>query len=283
MPLAGIFLSLGAGLLCGAVGSVAYGYLDHWIPFIYLNVILTFAFGALIGAVVGAGAVRGKIRNAWFVAGAATLCALVSHYIAWIAWIRAISSGELMVVMPQEMIQVIPKIAEIGVWTLSGSKPTGTLLYCFWAGEALLVVGTAIGISWSMIANKPFCERCQKWLGDGRTLAPLVPLADQAGLRKRLEGNDYNGFADLRPLQEDEDNSKHTLVTLNHCDGCQKLHLLSLSAITITVNKKGETTRNEEVVTRNLLVEPEVHQRVVQIYLSPPSAPDESEWAEPEE
>jgi hypothetical protein len=60
-------LGLPLMLIGGSVGSLVlsaiYGYAIFYIPFIYINLFVTFGFGALVGLLVGFAAKLGKVRN----------------------------------------------------------------------------------------------------------------------------------------------------------------------------------------------------------------------------
>jgi hypothetical protein len=58
----GVFTALLFMILLGSLAAAAYAYLILYIPFIYINALLTIGFGGVLAATAYAGAQRGRIR-----------------------------------------------------------------------------------------------------------------------------------------------------------------------------------------------------------------------------
>jgi len=62
-PLVGAVTAALAGIACACLLAVVYSFAIVWIPFVYLNVLLTLAFGGITGFAVAWFGQRMKIRR----------------------------------------------------------------------------------------------------------------------------------------------------------------------------------------------------------------------------
>lgn len=230
--------------------SWVYGYAEAWIPLIYLNVVLAFLYGLMVGGAVVLAVKKGKIRNRVIIVALGVLAAVLAEWWGWMAWIFAASSQEALVLNPIDILTlVIPKLAETGVWSIHGATPTGWILYLCWLGEVLFVVGMIYVTVSGGTGGEAYCEDCQAWVEDSQIFQPYGPVQTLAELRSELENHNYERITRLAPQQA----SPFYKLSLRRCN-CQKLHLFSLSEVTVTVNQKGETNTNDKPVLNNLLL-----------------------------
>ena len=251
-PLMVALLGLSAAVLTGAI----YGYALNYIPFIYLNFILTLVFGAAVGYAVGKGAKFGKIRSAKFTGLFGLVAGLLALYVSWVSWIHAWSGQEILASSFGETTDIMAAIAEEGAWSIFGMTPSGIGLYAIWAIEAVIIVGLASMVAAGSIATTPFCEACNCWVNKLKTVSGLTVVEDHGEMISQLEAAD---FSSLEALKTDGSEQQFTKVDLLHCPGCNDFHSLTLTAVTVIVDEDGDTNEDEEEIVENLLITAEDH------------------------
>ena len=268
----GIATTLGVGLLATLVLSLVYGYALAWIPFIYINVFIILGYGFGVGMAVNFGGKFGKIRNYGVMLGLGFLIGLFAEYAGWVVWMYATSSQSVLIFNPGELFGAIQLLAEVGVWNLKGWTPTGAALYIMWGIEAVTVIGmsTMMGASG---ANDPYCERCHTWVDQNESLGPFSPeLASD--FVHNLESEKYEALAGLVVCPPAD---LFVQADLNHCPGCNQLHLLTLKTITLSLDKDGKTQKSEQPISEHMLVTAEVHQAIRESASRTPEAQSETE------
>ncbi len=191
-----------------------------------------------------------RVRNQAAVIGMALVGAAVAEWWGWVTWLYAMSSQHVFIADPMKILNdAIPFLAEKGVWSISGSTPTGAVLEAFWSAELLMIFGTAVYMAHTGTKSEAFCEACGKWVDDRTQFQPLGPVNDDPTLRAELESGNHRKLEALRPHEA----SPFYRVELARC-GCQKLHLMTMRQVTVNFNDKGEATTNEVPVVDNLLL-----------------------------
>ncbi|MDR0221557.1 MAG: hypothetical protein LBI54_09170 [Lachnospiraceae bacterium] len=166
--------------------SVAYIYLVHYIPYIYLCFFLTIGCGAGLGAVIALAVKLGKARNPIVVAISAGVAALVMKYVQWCVYVPLIfdevydyneyNYGEAYTVGEQLLESVsyllhplwvfadAKTINEYGVWGFSqgGGAVTGVFLVIIWLLELVIIVGVVVLIPMNRVRH-PYSEWGDAW------------------------------------------------------------------------------------------------------------------------
>ena len=244
-----LFLFLAGILTAGILGAV-YAYAVFYIPFIYLNVILTVLFGLAIGWVMAQVGYRAKIRNqqAIWIAGGAFGFAGV--YFAWVFWLHAFSGQELLTFDITMILGFMKLIAATGAWEVFGWMPTGGALYAVWGIEALLIIGAAVFFAIGHTARVPFCEDCNEWAVPEVLTMTLAPINNRPQMVEALERGDFSELTKLRNTTADH--SLRTKVVVLKCPGSGKANFLTLVALRLSVNDDGELELKEELIVENL-------------------------------
>lgn len=262
-PSLGILMSLGAGLAAAAGLGIAYGYLMFWIPFVYLNFLMTIFFGIIIGYIVFAAGKAGKVRNSALIGVVGLVCAIAGLYFAWAGYIGGLvnKSGEdapFVVLNPAAILDVGGLLLEKGAWTLFGGTPTGTILFILWLLEALIIVGAGGLIAWSSIGELPFCEGCDAWTEVRKGFKKLDPQVMQGAIEK-LAGGDVSG---LREIPASKPGSGFVRVDLATCKTCQASTFVSLVVVQMKM-EKGEVKEEEaDTLVKNLQISAEEYEHV---------------------
>ena len=254
---------LGLGVVGSFVLGPVYAYADYYIPFIYLNFFLTLFYGMGIGFLVVFGAQRGQVRNSLVALLGGFLAGLIALYVAWAFWIQAVTGGRLMTFSPSTLLQAIQTINGRGVWRISKSQPvTGTLLYIVWFAEALIIVGTSALIAYFSNSDEPFCERCKSWIKEKRVISPLQVIANPAAFRAGVERGDYGELLALRPASSGD--AASTRLELLHCPGCRQSFFLTIKETMMTVDSKGNYSKQETTLVQYLSIQSALHETLNQ-------------------
>lgn len=81
------------GVLLGWPLGLAYAYLIKWIPFVYLNILLTIGYGALLGLAVGWTLQRCRVRNLPVTLVLAVVVGVAANYLQWSGHVHALLGG----------------------------------------------------------------------------------------------------------------------------------------------------------------------------------------------
>jgi phage FluMu protein Com len=259
VPPAGLFAGVVVGAVAAIVGGVAYGYADHYLRFIYLHVVMTFAFGALLGWAPARAMLTAKVRNAGAVVLLSLLTALAGYYVAWIAWLCALYqdvnipiSATRLVASPHRMYRIILRLNELGVWGMDrGSPVKGELLWSVWLIEAAIIFATAVGISRKIARKRPFCENCGRWAAGPLGIASTSVL-DAADLKQRLESRQYDFVPQLPRFGGIA--GEYLAWEYYQCPACKEFNALIVTRIQMTRDKRGRTRKVRRAIIDKLIL-----------------------------
>jgi len=248
VPIAGLLAMAGAGAVGAVVLGAAYGYGIYWIPFVYLNLLMTAGFGFGVGFSVGLGARAGRVRSPFIAGGVALLAGIAATYVQWVVWLRAMG----LPVDPQspEMVLSAASIVnELGAWSLGSFTPTGAVLWVFWGLEAVITIGLAAFTAHSVLADAPFCEDCSRWLDAGPKVEPLVGITAGDHLMARITRGDLSPIHALEraPLGRTD----FVSAQVHRCPACRQLATLVLTAVQLDAKDK----RDEKRLLSHLLID----------------------------
>lgn len=258
-PLASLLLGLVVGTLTASLVGGIYSYVILYLPIAgFITFILSGGYGAVCGFITAFMLQRGKVRNDALSMGVVMLGQLIGFYVAWAVWVYAFvmkSEPEAgltlpMLLNPLLLGKLVAAINETGAWSMSGSTPSGILLWILWALEAVLVFGGAWVVASSIFSGEVYCERCHRWC-DNEPGVLLLPPADHGELKRAFEERRFDALALGVATQE-----QFITVDVRSCGGCNELQTLTLVQLTTTINKEGkpETARTE--ILTGLLMEP---------------------------
>jgi hypothetical protein len=249
--------------ICGAVAAIvlgaAYSYLTHWIPFIYIEFILTLGFGVGLGAAVGLGARVGLCRKPMLIYISAFLAGLAGVYCSWVVHMYIL--GSVWLFEPLELLTMIRALSDsysisIGRASTSATTISGMGLIAVWVIEALMIIGAAVAMAALAFARVGFCERCSRWVERlSKSPIQLAPI-DPARLKDVIGQRD---LAALRALERapSENDTRCTLV-IEQCPRCRSMFLLTCAINTVTKDKKGNATTTTKQAFNNLIIEQDV-------------------------
>jgi hypothetical protein len=267
-----IVLLLGVGL-CSVILGAAYGIGLYYCPSAYLSVFLPFGAGLAVGGMVYLVAKWTHIRNAAMVIASALLFGLILEYAAFMAWVYAISDWTFIVYQPQNLQSVLAFIAVDGIWEISGVVFNGPLLYTAWAVELIIILGCAVFLPYKFLKPMAYCETCQRWITDHKSILPFELIQDPADFKAQLERGEFAILGSLAGVPYSAPD--YTSYDLSHCSVCNDLHLLSIETIKDTVDNNGKPQTQKTDVIRNLLIDAESMELIKE--LAPGEIPDATE------
>lgn len=192
--------------------SNIYIYLVHFIPFVYINVVLTAGCGLLAGFLIDRAVVLGKARSPLMVLALTLAAVCVMKYIQWCVYIPLVVSrvygfpmtlGERFAESlfyfkrPGDVIVAMRIINEFGVWGFSKARiVTGTPLGVVWVLEFLIMAGAAALMTWVQ-PGRPYSEEAGAWYAEMTDKATTNLPEDVRLLIGKLEGGMYADFREL--------------------------------------------------------------------------------------
>jgi hypothetical protein len=250
----------------GAVGtlvlSAIYGYAIYYIPFIYLNFLITLGFGACVGILVGYGGKLGKVRNSGLLLIFGLIFGILAEYAGWVSWVFAFSKQQALALHPLDIFAVVMLVGQEGAWSIFGWTPTGAALFAIWGIEAIMVIGTSALASWGVVSSTPFCEHCNRWVEDRNSITPLEPIVDPDQFKSKLERSGAEVVKALKKINAGND--AYTQLDLINCPGCEYSYYLSLKSINVEVDSKGKEKKDENDIVENYILTTDSYRTISQ-------------------
>jgi hypothetical protein len=288
VPLRGLVQTVFAGVGTAISLGIAYAYASVYIPFVYVHILLTGAFGLVLGLLVKQAARAGRIRNRTVPGVIGLASGLVGLYFAWGGDFLArkmmpLNVGFFLAFRPQVIWWYMQWAYENGLWEL-GKHANGPLkgipLAMIWVAEAAIIVGLAAHFPWNEVGQWVFCESCGWWETIETNLCRFS--AENAdSIAARIKEEDLSVLGELVPVKPDNPRFLRTSVTT--CETCDESNYLDLERVTLTVDKKGNVkTRAETLVDKMEIAAADVP-LVLNAGKAPPEAPRNEEQVPPEE
>jgi len=229
--------ALGIAIILGLVAGLAYAYFIAWVPFIYINVLVTGAYGALFGFATCYLLYHAKVRNKTITLFTSLAAGLVACYGAWSGYVHVVLENPPWIATPPIIAYVMETLYQQGSWGMSSGSPvTGVPLAVVWLVEAGIIVGISIYIPYVKIANTPFCEKNLCWLDKEEIIPTLQPFTDPGDVKELRKGN-------LRPLTraqpKDPASSVFARLTLKSSPASDEFCTLRIANIQLKATKEG--------------------------------------------
>lgn len=244
-------LAIAGTAVAGLLGTI-YAYATFYIPFIYLNFIMTAIVGAGVGIVIGKVAYYTKARNRKMIVLIGGVFGLIAIYFAWVAWFYVATDSIILSFNVGELIDTIKVAAEVGVWEIFGSTPTGTILYLIWALEAFIIIGASVLVTLATVETKPYCEACDKWSEANIHIESLSAVTHPAELIDALERNNQTELFKL--VKVDPMAMETTRVRIFSCSNCGNTYYLTVEMILTTLDEDGKREDEETTLVGNLII-----------------------------
>ncbi len=247
----GLLLALAAPATVAFPLGYIYAYLIKYIPFIYLNFIITGGYGFASGAFTGWLLQRGKVRNNALAALAGVSAGFFALYFAWSAHIHSMFDHAPIVFYPEEILRGVNLLYQQGSWSLHGSEVKGIPLAIVWAVEAAGIIGLSTITAYAMVSQTPFCERADCWLSKERTISGLDAFSDPTQIAA-FQAGDVSSLskAKLRTTGS----ATFGRLKLKYSDGCDEFCTLTVSNVTSATDSKGNVKERVKIIAGNILL-----------------------------
>ena len=250
--LSGILLALA---VAGAVGfplGFVYAYAIKWIPFIYLNVLLTAGYGFVLGFVTAQVMKFSKARNVAIAALCGLLGGGVGLYLAWNGHMHSVFKDAPVFWQPAALWAGVEQLYEQGSWSFRGNdNVTGIVLGIVWAVEALIILGLSVMVPFGIVSSTPFCEQTQCWLDEEKKISTLEAFTDPAHLAA-FQAFDLAPLSQAKPRAAGSDTFAR--LTLKHSPRCEQFCTVSVDNVTVTRNKDGNTSEKAVSLVSDLML-----------------------------
>lgn len=257
-PFGGLLLGLVLGLVASPVLALIYSYVTLYLPFIYINFLISLGFGIGVGLPVGFGLKTGKVRNtpvALLLGGTVSLWAF---YFVWAIWVFALlqraGSGDVglldVIFNPLGLGSVILKINETGAWTLFSFPVSGIMLWAVWAIEALIILILPLIMAWVFVSD-PYCETCNRWTEEEKAVREFKCVVPPEELKEIVRRKDY-GILLGHPRRAGD--LIFYRADVHKCKSCNVLHVLKIEEVTLKIDENGKSSESKSAVVENLLI-----------------------------
>ena len=246
--------------------SMIYVLATYYIPFVYLNFLLTVCFGGVCGYAVALGGKLGKVRNVTLYLTIGLLIGILAEYCQWVAWVYVHSGYKDWIFAPNGLYNFISAVAVDGFWTMFGVAVKGKLLYAIWLIEGVIIILCAPSGAYGYLFSTPFCEECNKWFKtrENLNIMPLDTIVAPAVIRNHLLAGDCSTLLDLNIKNSRGDS--YTKLKISSCPKCDKFHILSVYVVSVICDEDGED-EHESPVIENLMLTLPMFQSITNRYL----------------
>ncbi len=224
-----------APLLVAVLIGVGWLYqkLVDWIPFIYLNFLLTAGIGLVIltgmALVMNLGNCRNRTVGVILGLLTGSLVVVATHYFQYQFRLEDAGASDAM-----SFSTYLGERVHAG-WSFSirrtgGGELTGAFVWVFWGIEALAMVGAGV-FGGLMGGSRPYCERCREWPDEevGTILVAAPDPSLEAYIREAGTADDLFNL----PMPQNYGRDEESLVyQLSVCPKCKETAFLDVSLLT---------------------------------------------------
>ena len=263
-PVPNLVLSFLIGIVIVTFFSFYYSLLVTYMPFIYLNLIITIIYGYLIALIADQLFSIFKIRNRKKAIFVAILIALVGNYSQWVSYMYIISTENIrlfpdliyyfeLYIRPDYLIENMGYLAENGAWEMFGVTIKGFILWGIWIAETLLIMFTV----YYAASNKgtiPFSESSNQWYSKYTIDVDFEPIKLRAQF---IEAYSKNPLEAIKSLEKgNATRYAHVHIYKTKRDGRS---LVSIDNLLVTERGKGKKEK-EEIVAPHYIENNYIHQ-----------------------
>lgn len=239
------------GAASAAAAGHAYAWVNVYSPVAgYVSVLFSLALAYGAAWPVALAAQKLKVRNLTTLRLAGVGTGLLALYFAWVsfAWVllyRFAEPPEFLEIArsPAQLWEFVQAINAEGWYSLSGDlRPSGLVLWAFWAIEAAIIVGFTATLSTRRVDGRAFCEDCGRWMQDEEAIA----MPDAQGKLARAVAAD--GLAGIDAVDHPRRAATSWLVvSRQRCRGCSAAAVYRVDAVQHNKTDKGVKTTTTPV------------------------------------
>ncbi|MCL2808245.1 MAG: hypothetical protein FWD27_08885 [Coriobacteriia bacterium] len=276
-----IVLFIASAAIAIPILSVAYIYAIYYIPFIYLNFLLTGLCGLGMGFVIMMCTRLGKARSRALVIVLTILAMLLLKYAQWCVYIPLVYSDAYQVVavsfaerlqialelffQPYMVLMSAVEINEFGVWGIGSlDVVNGIALLVVWILEFAIMLICALLISSSKTVL-PFSENAGAWYTGAQNFAEANLPADFDSFKTSLEMGNFSELLSLAQ-QGKQDDYNYLGIEIFEPPPSNTIepHYLTIYHQVITFDKKGEAKPSSTPLLTHLAADQSTVATIVQ-------------------
>ena len=274
----GLFLLLVCGIVAAAMLAVVYAIASWYIPWIYVNAVLTVFAGGALGFLVLKATRLAKLRSPSLAKLIGLVCGLLLVYVQWAVYVSFLfSAGETTKVgtgsrratftettidvdnmiaiatNPSVIGDIMGLLFTEGSWSIFGMTFSGGPLGVVWLLELALIVGAAVMLSPGQ-TTAPFSETDNDWMVASVLPGALSPAANATTLAQALKSDRVDALLDAE-LNTEPGTDRITLTVFSDRAGQEAF--LSLTRHEHNVDDQGKASEDETVVVEAISISAE--------------------------
>lgn len=266
---AGLVVPLVAGAVVAFPLGLVYSKALRWIPFVYINMLATCAYGFALGWLTSLAVKHTRVRNVTLATllGAAVGC--IGVYFEWSGFIWAVWEEAPLFSPPGDILAAMSFLYEHGSWGLkSGGNITGVFLAIIWTCEAGAILVFATMLPRAFVQDTPYCEKTGCWLEERKQIDTLEAISDPAQ-RAAVQAGDIMPVVQAGPRG---DAPVHTRLLLKRSPKCRVFCTVRVQEVTSEVDKDGKLKSSTADLTRDLILPASMFALVAQLENLAPAA-----------
>lgn len=234
-----------------------YAWLTWEIPFVYINFLITFGFGLILGVATMTALDKGHCRNRTAACLGGMLIGLAGWYSQWGAWLHMVLAGRgnipgwlTLCTHPGQLWSLLAYVNEVGVWSLrrSSENATGAWLDLFWGIECFILLGCPVLGAW-LQAGAPYSETHRRWFAKETLTTRFAAVEDIPAFVSRLELDPRQAAEALGELASQPcDADRFARVDFHVCPG-EEIAYLSLDNVTWSTRNGKRKEQRETVLS----------------------------------
>ena len=229
-----------------------YAYLLKWIPFVYLNVLLTGGLGFVVGFLTGWLLKIGKVRNNSLAAICGLCAGFFALYFDWNGHVSSLIKQAPILCTPHQIMVVAKVLYKEGSWGMrSGGAVTGIPLAIVWFVEAGIIIGVSTLVSYAMISKIPFCERTGCWLDETKTISTFEAFKDPIHV-EALKARDLSPLSEARPRPTGA--SEFGRLTVKFSSRCNEFCTASIANISVSMGDNDKMKETEDEIVGDIVL-----------------------------
>lgn len=236
---------VGVVLALGIIAPIAfaYGVVTRYNPFIYINVLFTVGYGAIVWGGVSIVYIVGHIRNFRMFQFTTLLLSIVGLCCVWLTYVVFVVDASFVEVLsdfPYYFSRTTNLSYSVGRGS-TGLPISGIVLYIFWVIEAILLVGIPVFlVRKTGRASRVYCEDCNRWARNEQKIEKIPTRVIHA--EEFIEMATRKGFAEFDAFEDvaDEDQGQYYQLTFASCKKCDATYFFRVYYISHKPNSDGK-------------------------------------------
>lgn len=259
---AGLVVPLLVGAAVAFPLGLVYSKALRWIPFVYINMLATCAYGFALGWLANLAVKHTRVRNVTLATllGAAIGC--IGVYFEWSGFIWAVWEEAPLFSPPGDILAAMSFLYEHGSWGMrSGGNVTGVFLALIWIAEAGTILVFATMLPRAFAQDTPYCEKTGCWLEEQKQIDTLEAIRDPVQ-REAVRAGDIMPVVQAKPRG---DELVHTRLLLKRSPKCHVFCTVRVQEVTYEVDKDGKLKSSTADLTGDLILPASMFDLVAQL------------------